>query len=239
LIAKKAAGALLYCAIIGTGVGTFAGWGLDSLQADYSTTEQPSFSLASVDAQASNSVAKSDRLAPVRVASLAPAASSALLFDDRYMMPASLPPAALPPAAAIPAPALAAEPPSRSAARAAPPAPERHSKAAPPAPPAPPNNAILDDSQIASIKNRLRLTPEQAEYWPSVEAALRDVARQQARLHKQRSKGAPPPIDPESAEVKKLMWAAMPLLRQLREDQKREVRMLVRVLGLHKVAAYI
>jgi hypothetical protein len=119
-----------------------------------------------------------------------------------------------------------------------PPVAERLNKPAPAAPPQL-SNAILDDSQIASIKNRLRLTPAQAEHWPAVETALRDLARQQARLHKQRSKGAPPPIDPESPEVKTLMWAAMPLLRQLREDQKREVRMLVRVLGLHKVAAYI
>jgi hypothetical protein len=39
--------------------------------------------------------------------------------------------------------------------------------------------------------------------------------------------------------VQRLIHAAMPLLQQLREDQKREVRTLVRVLGLTTVASYI
>ena len=47
-------------------------------------------------------------------------------------------------------------------------------------------------------------------------------------------------IDINSPEVQKLIWAAMPLLmRQLREDQKREVRKLVRVIGLEQVASQI
>ena len=47
------------------------------------------------------------------------------------------------------------------------------------------------------------------------------------------------PIDPEAAEVQQLKSAAMPLLFQLREDQKREVRSLARLIGLEKVAAAI
>ena len=47
------------------------------------------------------------------------------------------------------------------------------------------------------------------------------------------------PIDPESAEVQQLKSAAMPLLFQLREDQKSEVRSLARIIGLEKVAAMI
>jgi hypothetical protein len=48
-----------------------------------------------------------------------------------------------------------------------------------------------------------------------------------------------PPIDPDSAEVAQLKSAAMPLLIQLREDQKREVRALARIIGLEKVASAI
>ena len=32
--------------------------------------------------------------------------------------------------------------------------------------------ALLNDAQIASIKSRLKLTPEQQRHWPAVEAAL-------------------------------------------------------------------
>jgi hypothetical protein len=100
--------------------------------------------------------------------------------------------------------------------------------------------ALLSDAQIASIKDRLRLSPSQEYYWPAVENALRAVAR---RIHASRPSdpnGAGAPlIDPEAEEVQQLKSAAMPLLFQLREDQKREVRTLARLIGLEKVAAAI
>jgi len=46
-------------------------------------------------------------------------------------------------------------------------------------------------------------------------------------------------IDVNAPEVQKLVWAAMPLLMRLREDQKHEVRKLARVMGLESVAAQI
>ena len=46
-------------------------------------------------------------------------------------------------------------------------------------------------------------------------------------------------IDPDAEEVQQLKSAAMPLLFQLREDQKREVRTLARIIGLEKVASMI
>ena len=46
-------------------------------------------------------------------------------------------------------------------------------------------------------------------------------------------------IDPDSEEVQQLKSAAMPLLFQLRDDQKDEVRKLARVIGLDKVASAI
>ena len=97
---------------------------------------------------------------------------------------------------------------------------------------------LLSDAQIAGIKQRLQLSSSQEYYWPAVETALRAVAR---RLHatRQADPNAPVHIDPDSAEVQQLKSAAMPLLFQLREDQKREVRQLARLIGLEKVAAMI
>ena len=67
----------------------------------------------------------------------------------------------------------------------------------------------LKTAQIAALKTRLRLSPDQIEYWPAVEAALRDVVRTQ--LRGQRAHGGKINIDTNSAEVQKLIWAAMPL----------------------------
>ena len=98
---------------------------------------------------------------------------------------------------------------------------------------------LLSDEQIAGIKERLRLSSDQEYYWPAVETALRAVARKiHASRRDQRPSGVPP-IDPDAAEVQQLKSAAMPLLFQLREDQKQEVRSLARLIGLEKVAAQI
>jgi hypothetical protein len=111
----------------------------------------------------------------------------------------------------------------------------------PPPPPAPAPSAhsgLLDDNQISGLKGRLRLSSDQVEYWPAVEAALRDVVRTQLRGTKHVVAGKVN-IDTDSPEVQKLIWAAMPLLMRLREDQKNEVRKLARVIGLDQVASQI
>jgi hypothetical protein len=107
-------------------------------------------------------------------------------------------------------------------------------------PPVQKSYALLSDAQIAGIKERLKLSPSQEYYWPAVENALRAVAH---KIHTARQadphNAAAVPIDPEAAEVQQLKSAAMPLLFQLREDQKSEVRSLARLIGLEKVAAAI
>jgi hypothetical protein len=114
-----------------------------------------------------------------------------------------------------------------------PPKPKAASKPAPQK-----NYALLSDVQIAGIKERLKLSSAQESYWPPVETALRAVAR---KIHakRQTDPAAGIPIDPDSDEVQQLKSAAMPLLFQLREDQKSEVRSLARIIGLEKVAAMI
>ncbi|HET7885001.1 MAG TPA: hypothetical protein VFL62_02125 [Bradyrhizobium sp.] len=107
-------------------------------------------------------------------------------------------------------------------------------------PPVHKSYALLSDAQIAGIKDRLKLTPDQEYYWPGIENALRAVSRkiQAARLSDPNNAAAVK-IDPDGAEVQQLKSAAMPLLFQLREDQKREVRSLARLIGLEKVAQAI
>lgn len=98
---------------------------------------------------------------------------------------------------------------------------------------------VLNDAQIASIKERLHMTPDQDQMWPAVEAALRNVAythQQQPRSH-----GAPAgtaqtaAIDPEA--VQNLKSAAVPLIMSFNTEQKDEVRNLVHVMGLDQLAS--
>jgi hypothetical protein len=99
--------------------------------------------------------------------------------------------------------------------------------------------ALLSDAQIAGIKERLNLSSDQESYWPAVETALRAVARKIHATRQADPNATGAPIDPDATEVQQLKSAAMPLLFQLREDQKREVRALARIIGLEKVAAQI
>jgi hypothetical protein len=104
-------------------------------------------------------------------------------------------------------------------------------------PPVQTSYTLLSDIQIAAIKERLRMSEAQAKYWPPVEAALRDLAKRKHAVRLAGSdKGA---VSLSGAEAQDLQAAAAPLLRQLREDQKREVRALARIIGLEAVASRI
>lgn len=104
-------------------------------------------------------------------------------------------------------------------------------------PPVQTSYTLLSDIQIAAIKERLRMSEAQAKYWPPVEAALRDLAK---RKHAARQAGSDKGmVSLSGAEAQELQTAAGPLLRQLREDQKRDVRALARIIGLEVVASRI
>ena len=100
--------------------------------------------------------------------------------------------------------------------------------------------SLLSDAQITALRGRLNLTAQQEAHWPAVETALRNVAR---KIHSNRQAKRPtanaPPINPDDIEVQQLKAAAKPLLFKLREDQKREVRALARIIGLNQVASLI
>lgn len=183
---------------------------------------------ADFQAPVSNKESKKDKLAiaTMALAAFEPPQSAPVLSEPLRQAYASTGPADLGiPKVAAPAMAPAAAPPKPKAA--AKPAPQK-------------NYALLSDVQIAGIKERLKLSASQESYWPPVETALKAVAR---KIHAKRQ--ADPnaaggiPIDPEAEEVQQLKSAAMPLLFQLREDQKSEVRSLARIIGLEKVASMI
>ena len=97
---------------------------------------------------------------------------------------------------------------------------------------------VLNDAQIASIKGRLHLTPDQERMWPSVEAALRSIAYAKARDANQRGAAVvAASLDPDSAEVQDLKSAAFPLILSFSDEQKNEVRSLAHVMGLDRLAS--
>jgi hypothetical protein len=101
--------------------------------------------------------------------------------------------------------------------------------------PAPKPANLLNDMQLASIKERLKLTPDQERYWPAVESALRVIGQRQVKDGGR--KGDLKNLDPNSEEVQQLKSAAVPLLMTMRESQKEEVRVLARLIGLDRLAA--
>ncbi|MBX9648858.1 MAG: hypothetical protein K2X57_17585 [Xanthobacteraceae bacterium] len=195
-------------------------------------------STSSIQSPVSNREGKKDKLA---VVSQALAAFDPRTFDVKPSEPVQIDPAlneSLRRAYASTSPADLGMPQQvtspTTAPAAAPPKPKAAAKPQPQK-----NYALLSDIQIAGIKERLKLSSSQESYWPPVENALRAVAR---KIHagRQANPNAPGvPIDPEAEEVQQLKSAAMPLLFQLREDQKSEVRSLARIIGLEKVASMI
>ena len=182
---------------------------------------------AAVQAPVSNKANKKDRLAVVSYALAAyePPQSTVALSEPLRQAYASTAPADI----GLPkelAPVVVAP--------ASPPKPKAVAKPQPQK-----NYALLSDVQIAGIKDRLKLSASQESYWPPVETALRAVARKIHAGRQANPNAQGVPIDPEAAEVQQLKSAAMPLLFQLREDQKSEVRSLARIIGLEKVASMI
>ena len=87
------------------------------------------------------------------------------------------------------------------------------------------SNAVLNESQIASIKRRLNLTPEQERYWPAVEAELRRMEYQRdPKAHGIRAAS----ID---MNVEGLKTAGLPLVMSFNADQKQELRSLAHLFG--------
>jgi hypothetical protein len=110
--------------------------------------------------------------------------------------------------------------------------------------------AAFTDARIAGLKAGLKLTPEQEKNWPSVETAIRDLAKQRAdrvnaRGDARRSgdNAAPAPdaiarlrdgataMTTRADSLKKLADAAEPLYKSLDDSQKRRFAVLLRAGG--------
>ena len=145
---------------------------------------------------------------------LAAADSGMVLLSPRptYPVTAEVPDAVEPPAKPKPAPQQA-------------PAPK---------PKPPRSNAVLNDAQIASIKRRLNLTPDQERYWPAVEAELRKM-----EYAKRSPAGATrtASVDMSKVNVEGLKSAGYPLVMSFSDDQRRELKSLAHLLGLESAMA--
>ena len=98
----------------------------------------------------------------------------------------------------------------------------------------PRSNLVLNDSQLAGIKKRLNLTPEQERYWPAVEAELRKM-----EYSKKSTQGASrtASIDLSKVNIEGLKSAGFPLVMSFSDDQRRELKSLAHLLGLESVMA--
>jgi len=94
---------------------------------------------------------------------------------------------------------------------------------------------------VARIKGALRLTAEQERYWPPVEAALRAIARGQARaepgglVHRLGRRIVAVVLD--SVAVQRLAAAARPLIATLDAEQMQAASNLAQEMGLGPVVA--
>lgn len=97
---------------------------------------------------------------------------------------------------------------------------------------------------IVRIKSVLKLTSAQEPYWAPVEAALRDLARHQARTESSdglvhRISHRVVSVVLSSTAVQRLAVAARPLIAKLDEDQMRAAHGLAAEMGLGPVVAAI
>ena len=90
-----------------------------------------------------------------------------------------------------------------------------------------PDDRVFNDAQIASMKNRLNLTATQEPLWGAVELELRGL---RWRPGASRGNGVAPALD--SGAVQRLNFAFEKLVQTLSDAQRREVRLLMGIIGL-------
>jgi zinc resistance-associated protein len=97
---------------------------------------------------------------------------------------------------------------------------------------------VLTESHIARLRSVLNLNAAQERYWPAVEAALRNIMRQQASWAERGSRGFlqfAGAYSYQAAGFNRLMSAALPLIKTLDEGQKREAMSLARAIGIQAI----
>lgn len=102
-------------------------------------------------------------------------------------------------------------------------------------------DAIITESHITRLRVALKLTPAQRPHWVPVEAALSELARQQARgeaagfSHKFTDRGSAVALT--AAQLRRLKVIAMPLIKTLDDNQKREAIAFARHIGFQQLVA--
>jgi hypothetical protein len=249
----RTTGVILACLALlgGAGIGGLAaGWTARSgLMTDHATTvrvaEMPPADIVNLRFPADWGET-AEAATPAKLA-FASADGSITLFNPKPMYPvaAASEPVPTVQAAAHTAPAIAApakpKPAAQQTAAAAPnPAPARiqlASASSKPVVAAKPAraHAVLNDSQIASIKRRLNLTPDQERYWPAVEAELRKMEYSKGANGKSTQGTRMAQIDMSKVDVDGLKSAGFPLVMSFNDDQRRELKSLAHLLGLDSV----
>jgi hypothetical protein len=98
------------------------------------------------------------------------------------------------------------------------------------------------EAKIAQAKSALRLRPDQERHWPRIAAAIRVWASRTAASDEgadfiQRARQRASAISARAAGAKRVMSAAMPLIRTLDPEQKQTAMMMVRAMGFSSLAA--
>ena len=101
-------------------------------------------------------------------------------------------------------------------------------------------DAVITEGHIVKLRAALRLTPAQQPLWAPVEAALTDLARQQARgdaagfTYKLTDRSSA--IAATANQLRRLKVVAMPLINSLNDNQKLEAMAFAQAMGLQHLA---
>ena len=103
-------------------------------------------------------------------------------------------------------------------------------------------SAALTQVNVARIKSALKLTPDQQAYWPPIEAALRDIQREQADPAAnpgllRRISNRVVSIALNGAAAARLAAAARPLVKVLTSEQRDTAISMAREMGLGPMLA--
>ncbi len=100
----------------------------------------------------------------------------------------------------------------------------------------------LTRNDLARFKTALKLTAEQEQYWPAVNAALNELLSEQSAAPEDagfvaRVRNKVTSIALTASAVRRIGYAALPLIKSLDENQKRDATRLVNSMGMGHLAA--
>lgn len=94
----------------------------------------------------------------------------------------------------------------------------------------------VSEGQIAQAKAVLSLSPEQERHWPRVASAIRSFSRDSARVENGEA-GKVEKIKHQMVGAKRVLAAAMPLIKTMTAEQKQRAASIVRMMGYSHIAA--